>query len=185
MKKNIVYSMNVTLSLFLMFVGVGVSGCSSEQESATSRAGEPVQALEAFIMDAKPKGAVTVAQARASAVPGKPIVVTGQIGGTAQPFGGSFATFILGDEAIDFCNELHGDTCATPWDACCEDPDKLAAHRVSVQATHEGSPIPGSLKGVGGLKELEHVVVAGTVAPTSTPNNLIIHASGIYLVQNK
>jgi len=174
---------------FTMLIGMLVTGCSQDQASPTTDTVEPnhtaaakVPNLEAFIIDAKPEGAVSVTQARASAAPGKPIVVTGQIGASDQPFGNSFATFILGDEAIDFCDELPGDTCPKPWDACCEDPDKLAASRASVQLTLDGTPIPGSIKGVAGLKELDHVVVAGVVAPTSTSENLIIHASGIYRI---
>lgn len=173
-----------------MLIPILFAGCSQEQESAANksemqdRVGEQAQQLEAFMLDAKPEGAITVIEARSSAIPGTPIVITGQIGAADEPFGTHFATFVIGDEAIDFCDELHGDTCATPWDACCEDPDKLTASRASVQLTLDGAPVSGSCKGVGGLKELDHVVVAGVVAPTSTPENLIIHAFGVYRMDN-
>ncbi len=72
------------------------------------------------------------------------------------------------------------DHCPTPWDACCEDPDKLARSRASVQLITDGIPISGTLKGVGGLSELDHIIVAGTVDPSSTADNLLINSTGIY-----
>lgn len=180
-----------SLALVLVLAGCSKSNVTEETQASTpevvpAAAAIPVavpekQGLDAFFLEAKPEGAISVLQARSTAVPGEPIVVAGQIGAAHKPFGESFATLVMGDEAIDYCNEIHGDDgCPTPWDACCEDPDKVSAGRASVQFLADGKPVEGSLKGVGGLTELDHIVVTGVVDPSSTESNLIINASGLY-----
>ena len=75
-------------------------------------------------------------------------------------------------------DDLH---CQTPWDACCEDPDKIKSMRVSVQfVDREGNPILTDLKQEIGIQELDEVTVVGTVADSSTESNLIINATGLY-----
>jgi hypothetical protein len=156
------------------------AGCGESASPEANNASGPAE-LDAYLLQAEPEGAVSVTEARQSAEPGRPIVVAGQIGAALNPFSADYATFVLGDEALMYCDEMGDDDhCATPWDACCEDPDKVMQGRASVQVLADGNPLPGSLKGVGGLTELDHVVVAGTVDPSSTPQNLIINASGIY-----
>ncbi len=45
-----------------------------------------------------------------------------------------------------------------------------------------GKVLAQDIKGVGGLKELSRVVVAGTVAPEATPESLVINAQAIYVI---
>ena len=93
----------------------------------------------------------------------------------------SFLCLVLTDSEILFCNESGDDHCATPWDACCEDPDHLQAMRIAVQfVDNDGNPIQADLKATSGLVELDDISVIGTVAETSTPTNLILHATGVY-----
>lgn len=129
-----------------------------------------------------PEQVLTVAEARRNPVPGETLAIRGQIGGTVHPFTQGYATFVLADESLVFCDEMgDADHCPTPWDACCEDPDKLAASRASVQfLAGNGRPFPFSLKGVAGLKESDALIVTGTVAEGSNPDNLIINANGFY-----
>ena len=135
-------------------------------------------------MGESPGEAITVSQARESAKPGGAIVVSGRIGASHKPFGGGFATLVLGDESLQYCNEIPGDACETPWDACCEDRPKIIANRASVQLLADGFPIAESLRGAGGLTELDQIVVVGFVDLSSTSDNLIINASGIYRESN-
>ncbi len=171
---------NIAATLVL---GLALTGCGGKKESG---AGKPApadaeQQIEAVLLKAEPEGAVGVAAARQSAKPGDTIVVTGRVAGADQPFTEGYAVVVLGDDALQTCERIPGDECETPWDACCEDPDKIKASRISVQVLGEdGRPAARSLKGVGGIKELDTLVVKGTVADSSSADNLILTASGIF-----
>ena len=167
------------LGLGIAVLGILIAGCSQSGIDVESTA-ETSEKLNGYILAESPGEAVTVSQARESAKPGDAIVVSGRIGAAHKPFGEGFATLVLGDESLQYCNEIPGDACETPWDACCEDRPKIAANRASVQLLVDGLPIAESLKGAGGLTELDQIVVAGVVDPSSTSDNLIINASGIY-----
>jgi hypothetical protein len=137
---------------------------------------------QTHFLDERPAGAISVGEARATAEPGDPVVISGLIGGALEPFVDGYAAFVLADPAILFCNEMPDEHCATPWDACCEDPDKLSANRISVQFVDgENQILQQSLKGTGGLKELSQVVVTGTISEDSTPDNINLLAQKLYL----
>lgn len=156
----------------------------SETETAEPAAGANAATApaERLFLKLAPSDALSVAEARAQLAPGDTAIVAGQVGGTAQPFVEGYAAFVLADPKLMFCNEMGDDHCPTPWDACCEDPDKLSDLRASVQFDDaQGQILAVNLKGQQGLKELSHVIVTGLVAETSTPENLIILADGLYL----
>lgn len=133
------------------------------------------------LLDTRPEGAIAVKAAREQLKPGDAATVYGQIGGVDQPFLEGYAGFVIGDTEILFCNEMGDDHCPTPWDACCEDPDKVKQSRASVQFVDaEGRILQGSLKGFAGLNGLSHVVVKGRVAQSSSSENLVIEAREIY-----
>ncbi|GHC00394.1 hypothetical protein GCM10007047_15910 [Cerasicoccus arenae] len=133
-----------------------------------------------------PSSAISVGQARKTAHPGQKIAVSGQIGGTRSPIAEEYASFVITDSVILFCNEIGDEGCETPWDACCEDADKLAEHRASVLFLNDnGQPLNLNMKQQPGLSELDYVTVTGIVAPGSTPDNLIIHANGLYTEPTK
>ncbi|MCH2388518.1 MAG: hypothetical protein MK240_09960 [Opitutales bacterium] len=171
------------LGLSIAALGILIAGCSQSGIDVGSNA-ETSEKLNAYILGESPGEAITVSQARESAKPGGAIVVSGRIGASHKPFGGGFATLVLGDESLQYCNEIPGDACETPWDACCEDRPKIIANRASVQLLADGFPIAESLKGAGGLTELDQIVVVGFVDLSSTSDNLIINASGIYRESN-
>lgn len=169
-----------TLSAALLFTGCG----KSNRESVASAAGSsPLEHIQ--VLDTKPADALPVKVAREQLKPGDEATVFGQIGGVVQPFFDGYAGFVLGDTDIVFCNELGDDDhCATPWDACCEETDKLKASRASVQFVDaSGQILTGNMEGFAGLAGLSEVVVEGTVAEGSTPENLIIEARSIYVAE--
>lgn len=170
-----------TFTAVLVFAsGIFLTACgSSENESSSS---EPtLESLSSIELKTKPEGAIPLGEAKQSAQSGDKLIVLGQIGGTLKPFTTGYAGFVLSDEEVVFCDEMEDDHCSTPWDACCEDKEKLKANRASVQFVDaEGIPLSGGLKGVEGLQELEKVIIVGEVALQSTPNNLVINASGLY-----
>ncbi|MEX0330595.1 MAG: hypothetical protein AB3N64_04150 [Puniceicoccaceae bacterium] len=128
-----------------------------------------------------PADAKDLLEGLASAQPEEPLLVKGRVGGTVEPLSTEFAGFVLADEVLVFCDEMSDPThCPTPWDACCEDPEKRTASRAFVQFVDaEGLPLQVSLKEAIGLKENDAVIVKGYLAPDSTPENRIIIAQGI------
>lgn len=165
----------LTLGAFILLA----SACTPADDSSTDTT-EP--AASTLLLSEAPTGALSVSDARKQAQPGQAIQVSGQIGGTLKPFVDGYAAFVLADPELVFCDEMGDDDhCSTPWDACCEDSDKLQSMRVSVQFVDgEGNPIQEDLKSSIGLKELDNVAISGTVAESSTATNVIIHATGLY-----
>lgn len=108
---------------------------------------------------------------------GSVVAVEGKIGGSVSPFGEGYALFFLADEDLLFCNEMGDDHCETPWDACCEDAARIQQNRVLVRFSDEaGQVMPGNLKGVNGLGEMDRVVVMGTVVPADA-GGIVIEGS--------
>lgn len=170
----------LTSALSLAALTLLVAACSPTDES-NSTVEVAQSAPSEFVMTTEPTTTLSVSAARKQATPGETLTVRGQIGGTRNPFVDGFAGFVLSDSEILFCNESGDDHCTTPWDACCEDPDLLKAMRISVQfVDSESNPIQADLKATLGLAELDDVSVSGTVAETSTPTNVILHATKIY-----
>jgi hypothetical protein len=162
-------------SLVLVLTACGPNDSASISQTSKDDILATMQLSEA------PKNVLSVASVRAQANPRTPITVRGQIGGTRLPFVDGYAGFVLADPELVFCDEMGDDHCNTPWDACCEDPDRLKAMRVSVQFVDAiGNPIQQNLQTSIGLNELDEVVVIGTVAESSTPTNVIIEATTLY-----
>lgn len=167
-----------------------VTGCGekdapeeSQDDAQSTAAVDP--RIDAVFLDQKPEGAVSVLQARKSVEPGTALTVTGRIAGVLHPFSADYATLVLADDSIQTCERIPGDECPTPWDACCVEPETLAAGRLTIQVVdEEGLPLGASLKSVRGLKELDTLVITGKVAEGSNDTNLIINASGIYAATN-
>lgn len=153
-----------------------LAACNQQDEAE-----KPVAQLAEYIVDAPVSPGISVMNAKTSAQPGDNIVVTGRIAGAKEPFSEDFATLILADDSLRTCDRIPGDTCPTPWDACCVEPETIQASRLLVQLVgDDGLPIDASLKGVGGLKELDEITVVGSVDASSTPSNVIINAVKIH-----
>jgi hypothetical protein len=141
-------------------------------------------ALPASLLAEKaPKDAVSVAKARETAKPGEAIVLRGKIGGRKIALVPKAAIAVLADEkSITSCNNMPGDSCATPWDYCCETPEKLTASTATIQVRDEkGKVLRAPLRGLGELKELSTVVISGTVDAASTKDNLIVNATSVFV----
>jgi len=166
------------------FALVALSGCGEKEKSGDGEsAGAGVDSrIEAVLLDSAPEGAISVGEARKSAQPGENVTIAGRVAGTMEPFTEGYAVLVLADDAVETCEQIPGDECPTPWDACCEDPAKLKAMRLTVRVTDEnGMPVASSLKGVSGMKELDGLVVTGTVTEDSNAENLVVDATGIFL----
>jgi hypothetical protein len=152
-------------------------------ESSGTAAVDPK--ISAVFIETEPADAVIVSELRKTAKPGDTVTLVGKIAGAKTPFTEGFATAVVSDIALKTCDLIPGDTCETPWDACCADPDHIKATRLTIQVLGDDDrPVAQSLKGVNGLKELDPIVVTGTVAEGSTPENLVVNVGSLFQ-QNK
>lgn len=159
-----------------------LSACAPS-EAPTAATQDSAFVAERFLSE-RPADAIPVSQVRADLKPGTEVALSGLIGGTLEPFVDGYAAFVLADSTIRFCDDIPDEHCDTPWDACCEDPDKIKANRVSVQFVDADNQVLNEgLKGVGGLKELSEVIVTGTLSKDSTPENINLLAQKLYLVE--
>lgn len=171
--KTILAPLTVTALIFAL------SGCGEDAPSDASQSTSPQ--LEGLFVDAEPTEALSVIEARKTVTPGSDITVTGRVAGAMKPFTEEYALLVLADDTLETCERIPGDECPTPWDACCADPEVIKNSRLTLQVVGEDArPLGLGLKGVNGLKELDGLVVSGTIAEGSTAENLIVNATSIY-----
>lgn len=174
----------LTLFTFLGAAAFLTSCGEKSPDEATISKVDP--AVEAVFVDAAPEETLSVIAARKSAKAGDTVSISGKVAGTMHPFTEGYATMVVSDTALRTCDLIPGDSCETPWDACCEEPEKMKASRMTVRIIDaEGMPVASELKGVNGLTELSPVVVTGKVADESTPENLIVDATMIHVEATK
>ncbi len=164
---------------------VTLAACGDAKKDAPAATSEEsANALPATLLaDKAPEGALDVVAARAAAKPGEPIVLHGKVGGKMKPFSDAAAVMVLADlEAITSCDKMPDDACETPWDFCCEDAATIAASTATIQVKDdEGKVLRSTFRGLGGIKELSELVIAGTVDKASTPEALIVNATSIHV----
>lgn len=141
----------------------------------------PSPALAAVLAESPVGEAASIVAIRSTAKPGDEITVSGRIMGGKKPFVDGRAAFILGDpEVLTPCNEVPGDECETPWDACCDSPEDKKRATATIQIIGaDGRVLKEPVEGVGGLKNLAPVTVTGKVAEGSSADLLIVNASAI------
>ncbi len=172
-KKSLLIAATVLAGAFLV-------GCGKEKVSSGSGEPSAQDNASAFLIENLPAQAPGIYEAVQNAAPGETMVVTGRIGGVMEPLSGDFAGFVLTDERVWFCDEGEDEHCATPWDACCEDPDKLAASRFFVQFSDEnGEPLLLNLRENLGLAENQQVLVRGRLGGEAASGPRILHAEGV------
>lgn len=163
------------------------SACDSSDPSASKPAAsaEPSEALKAVFVDQIADEAEAIHLVRTTAKPGDTVVLNGMVMGAKEPFVEGRAAFILGDrEKLTPCNERPDDPCSTPWDVCCDSKENRRVGTAMVQISgDDGRPLKESLEGVLGMKKLSKIRVKGRVAETSGPDNLVIHAEAIEVLE--
>jgi len=160
----------------LLLAGCGESSAPSSGANETSG-----PAPEGWLLASEPAGARAIADAKADAGEGEEIVVTGRIGGRAEPISSESGTFLIVDLELPHCGVMEEPTqCATPWDYCCELPADVADNAATVQLVDEsGRPLEVDPVAAG-LEPLDEVVVVGTVGPRPSPRVLTIRATGVH-----
>lgn len=171
----------------LALMGLVVAGCEQAPEKGAPRAtdaGKQAAAVlpaDLFVQEA-PVGARAVADLKADTELPAEVVVHGRIGGRRKPFVDGAAVFLLADISLKPCNELHGDSCPTPWDYCCEPHDSLMAGTATIQIVDaDGKPLHIDLNGQQGLVPSAEITVVGDVAQHEEGGALVINARKIHL----
>lgn len=151
-----------------------VIGCSGGTPSTSPT----VVADPAFIAKEEPAGAIGVGAARKSAKNATEVVITGRVGGSAEPFVAGLSAFTIVDPSLQPCGAEEG--CPTPWDYCC-DPGAVAANIATVKLVDgKGQLVAKSAKELLGIPELATVVVRGQ-AEVDGQGNLAIVASQVFI----
>ena len=173
----------IAAGLVLLLPGCRESENAGAGKAALEEAGGAEISATRLLLPEAPAGALSLNEAVAAAQPGDPVVVEGRIGGVRNPITNGLAAFILADESVSFCDENPDEGCPTPWDACCEDPEKLAQSRAFVQFIGAGDlPLQLDLREAG-LAANQTVIVKGRLSPDSGPDNRIILAEGVFPVE--
>jgi hypothetical protein len=183
--KNITCTLIVSAAIATFAIGCG----SSEKQQTTAPAkpaaaeAPPVELPESLLAKDALPDAVGVVAARKAVEPGKEIVITGFVGGREEPFVDGRAIFTLGDsKALTQCDAKPGDGCKTPWDACCDEPEKIKASIASIQVVDgDGLVLKRKLEGFGGIAPGSTVSVKGKIAPGSTSDALIVNAEQFHV----
>jgi hypothetical protein len=170
----------VGLLAIALFAAVGCdrdAAVSETQEAAAARAALPA----GMIVSTAPENAKGVVELKGSAKDGDEVVMRGIVGGSEDPVAANQAIVTLVDTGVTTCDKMEGDTCKTPWDACCE--KDLPAKTATVQVVGpDGKPLKGSLAAAG-VKPLKQLVVAGKARVPADGKALVIEATKIHVVQ--
>lgn len=159
------------LSLFLL-----LPACSSEAPRETL----PSPDLPArFWSASEPAGALPVAEVHAAAENGQRVVLLGAVGGARKVFVDGAAVFTLVDPALVSCVG-DGMGCKTPWDYCCEDPEKMRRGTATIELRDGDRLLPVSPRGFHGLDHLSLVVVEG-LAERDGSGNLVVAAERLHV----
>ena len=154
----------------LLLIGFALMGCG--------QAGETTAPPASWLLTEAPAGAQGVAAVKAKAKEGDRVTVRGKIGGRLEPLSPDSGLFVMMDPAVPSCTDNSNDACPTPWDYCCEPPETIAATAATVQVRDaNGDSVTFS---EGQLKNLDEVIVVGTVAPRPNADTLVVLAEGVY-----
>ena len=166
---------------------VAIVGCDNDDAPATPAPAQPTAESNAALpanlfLDKAPDGAVDLAAAKKSAKPGDEVIVRGRVAGQKDPLAPNRAILTLLDASVKTCEQVPGDGCPTPWDACCEPRESLQASTATIQVVDaDGKPLKATLRDAGGIDPLKELVVVGKVADTGDKNILVINATALHV----
>lgn len=162
---------------------LSLAACSDKKETTDTPPPSGGADIASVIVTAPPEAPASIQSVRQSAKAGETLTVTGQIMGDKTVLVDNRAIMKIGDPAaISACEPDEG--CATPWDACCSDPDVIKGATLTVQVVDkDGKILKSGFRGVSGIKELSEVIVTGVVAEGSNKDNLMLNATAIYVKQ--
>ncbi|MFP6769028.1 MAG: hypothetical protein VB859_12705 [Planctomycetaceae bacterium] len=133
-----------------------------------------------YLLPEVPEGARSVKAIYESSTDKQDVVIEGKIGGRVDPWVEGRAAFEIVDVSLKSCSDIPGDDCPTPWDYCCVQ-DELSGARALVKVVGaDGKPLAGGAKKLFKIRELQTVVVRGTVR-RDDKGNLTVLAHGLFV----
>ena len=174
--------MRILMTLVGM-LAVALVGCD-RGPAVRSDANASSDAIPAtLVLSSAPANATDVKAAKAIVKPGDAVVLHGVIGGRVDPLAANRAIMTVIDPSLETCDKMKGgdDHCKTPWDACCEEQETIAAAAATVQVVNDqGQPLKVGLNGYQGIAPGKDVTVVGRVR-SADEKNLVVDATGIYV----
>ena len=169
------------VSLTCLTVALATAGCGVEQAPSTPASAAGYLPAGLFVAT-PPAGAKSLAEAKSGTSPGDHVVFEARVGGRVEAFVEHRAIFFVADAGLQSCDQIHGESCTTPWDYCCEDPKSLLQNIGTVQVVDaSGQPLKQSLLSEHGLEPLRTIVVEGTVQQADTAGNFVVNADRIHV----
>ncbi|MHB0959457.1 MAG: hypothetical protein ACYC6N_03625 [Pirellulaceae bacterium] len=167
---------SLTVMSIVVLCTAGALGCARSGDHAAGQSAASVS--RPYLLASQPSGAKGVAEVRQSAKEGDEVVVTGRVGGDAEPFIDGAAAFTIVDPLLQPCPPDEG--CPTPWDYCC-DADKTAANKALVKVVDaQGRIVATDARELLNVEPLSQVVVRGR-AKRDGAGNLTVLADGVYV----
>ncbi len=174
--KTLLFSLSLLTCLSI------AAGCSSESPAPPAAESPVAAAIDGarYLLDSEPDRSAGVIAVRESASDGDDIVITGRIGGSANPWINGRAAFSIVDHSLTACSDIPGDECEKPWDYCCQ-TDKLPTSTALVKfVDDDGNPLAVDSRELLAVKELQTVVVRGK-AKRDDAGNLTVLASQVFV----
>jgi hypothetical protein len=163
-----------------------VVGCRREEEievaPATASASAAAALPAGLVVTDAPVGAQDLTAVKKTAKDGDAVVIRGTIGGREEPIAKGRAVMTVLDPSVTTCDTMPGDACKTPWDACCEPSEKIAANSATVQVVDaQGKPLAANFESIAGLKPLSKVTISGVARRPAGSDVLIVEANKIHV----
>lgn len=178
--------MKIKITTIISSIAISISFISCDKTDKTTAidnnaasSEKSIPLIERSFISEPPSEFVNIGQAR-SIPAGKKVTVKGSLIGHENIFVDKAAMFIIGDpEKI----EIEEDE-AKPWTACCTPPEIIKANTLTVQfLDQDGNLIMQTAKGIKGLKELDTVIISGTMDSSSTPEAPLLNIEHISIVK--
>jgi hypothetical protein len=175
-----------TASIALCLTAVALAGCGGDTPADETAAQTPPPATitvpAAIFVSTAPENVLPLIDVKSAANPGDQVTFEARVGGRRDTFVENRAIFFVADPSLLSCDQLHGDSCKTPWDYCCEPSDNLLRHMATVRVVDgAGQPLELSLLDAHGLAPLKTIVVTGTVDQIDDSGNFVVDAEAIHI----
>jgi hypothetical protein len=165
--------------MFSVAAMAAMLGCGTSSESAVPTTAVNIDGSK-FLLNEEPDGALGVIAARETAEDGKPLVMVGRIGGTANPWIDGRAAFTVLDASMTVVAEsedmAEGAICT---EECC-DAERATCTALVKIVDPQGSIVSVDSRQLLGVKESDMVVVQGR-AQKDDKGNFVMLADRVYI----
>lgn len=164
-----------SISALVVIGGVALAaGCDGDNDAKMPAA---TQSLPAGLFVQAPIDGAKDVEALKGTAAGTEVVVRARVGGVKAPLMDNRAVANIMDVSAQTCDQIEGDKCPTPWDACCA--QKTVATLQVLGA--DGKPLHAGLNGANGIAPGKQIIAAGKVHDAGQ-GSLVINATRIYVV---